>query len=171
MINKYALKAHLYNDQDMFDKSSRPIVRRAEVSDLARLYEIEVKCFREDAFPPSYIMKFIRSPQYMTLVAVLEDKVVGFVAAALEHFGDYCVGHVYSIDVDPEYRRRGIGSLLLKSIEEDLRAAGAKACYLEAQKDNVAAINLYLKHGYKVVGTIRNYYGVGKDGLKLMREL
>lgn len=150
---------------------SQLVIRKAEKSDLKRLYEIEVKCFREDAFPYPFIERFVKDPEFITLAAILENKIVGFIVASIETFKSERVGHIYSINVEPEYRRRGIGSRLLESMEENLRKRGAKACYLEARKDNIAAINLYLKHKYSVVGILRNYYGAGSDGIKFMKVL
>jgi len=155
----------------IYDVLNRLTIRRAERSDLKRLYEIEVKCFHEDAFPFHFMERFIKDPEFMTLVAVLENKVIGFIVASIEIFRGERVGHIYSINVEPEYRRRGVGSCLLESMEENLRKRGAKACYLEARKDNVAAINLYLKHKYMIVGILRNYYGAGNDGIKFMKVL
>lgn len=146
-------------------------MRRAEKSDLKALYEIEMECFPMDAFPRYQIMRFLEDPEFITLVSVLGDKVIGYVAAHIEDFEGGRVGHVYSIAVRPEYRRRGIGSKLLTALEEDLRRRKVKACYLEARKSNSAAINLYLKHGYKIFETLRGYYIDGEDAIRFMKIL
>lgn len=147
------------------------VVRRAEKSDLRPLYDIEVECFREDSFPPHYIARFLEDPTFITLVTALEGKVIGYVAVHVENFEGKRMGHIYSIAVRPEYRRMGIGSRLLETIEEILRQSGAKVCYLEARKDNIAAINFYLKHGYRVFEVLRNYYGAGGDGIRFLKFL
>ncbi|MEM0049606.1 MAG: ribosomal protein S18-alanine N-acetyltransferase [Candidatus Bathyarchaeia archaeon] len=150
---------------------SQVIVRRAEKSDLKALYEIEVECFREEAFPLRYLKLFLSDAAFITLVMVLEDRIIGYVTARIENFEGKCMGHIYSIAVKPEYRRRGIGSRLLESVEEILREKGAKVCYLETRKDNVAAINFYLKHEYRVFEVLVNYYGDGKDGIRFLKFL
>ncbi|MCX8171171.1 MAG: GNAT family N-acetyltransferase [Candidatus Bathyarchaeota archaeon] len=151
--------------------SNQIMIRRAEKSDLKTLYDIEVECFHEDAFPLHFMEQFIEDSKFITLVAILENKIVGFITASIEIYKGERVGHVYSINVKPEYRRRGVGSHLLKSMEENLRRSGARACYLEARKDNVAAVNLYLKHKYVTVSILRNYYGAGRDGIRFMKVL
>jgi ribosomal-protein-alanine N-acetyltransferase len=151
--------------------SHQPIVRRAKISDLKSLYEIEVECFREEAFPPSLIRRFLEDSRFITLVAVLEDKIVGFIAALIEDFMEEKVGHVYSIDVKPSYRRMGVGSRLLKSLEENLREVSVKICYLETCRDNLAAISFYLKHGYRACEILKNYYGAGRDGVRFAKRI
>ncbi len=147
------------------------IIRRANPSDLERLRRIEVECFHEEAFPLSYLRYIIENPNFIMLVAVLEGEIAGFIVASIEDFRDSIAGHIYSIDVKPKYRRRGIGSKLLESIEEILGGMGAEVCYLEARADNVAAINLYLKCNYRALENLRNYYGVGKNGIRLAKKL
>ncbi|MBS7607280.1 GNAT family N-acetyltransferase [Candidatus Bathyarchaeota archaeon] len=147
------------------------VVRRARLSDLESIYRIEVECFGEDAFPKSYIRWFIEENSFITLVALLDDKIIGFIAGLLEVFMGRRAGHVYSIDVKPEYRGRGVGSRLLEAIEDELRRCGAEICYLEARVDNVVALNLYFKHDYRIIERLKNYYGFGRDGVRLIKNL
>ena len=146
-------------------------IRRAEISDLEEIYRIEVECFPEDAFTPSFIKTLVEDSNSIFLVATLNERIAGFVIGTLENFRGKTVGHIYSIDVKSEYRGKGIGSLLLKSIEEALRKSGAKECYLEVRVDNLVARNLYFKFGYRVFSVLKNYYGAGKDGILLMKRL
>lgn len=148
------------------------VIRRAEITDLKAIYEIEKECFQEDAFPLSYIAYFLKEKEFITLVTFLRDKVIGYVTACLkDYYEGERAGHIYSIAVKPEYRRRGVGSRLLEEVEKVLRENGAKICHLETHMDNINAINFYLKHGYRIVKALKNYYGAGKDGIKLMKTL
>lgn len=147
------------------------IVRKAERSDLRALYEIEVECFPKDAFPLHHIMRFLEDPEFMTLVIILEGKVIGYVTARIEDFEGKRMGHIYSIAVKPEYRRRGVGSKLLKTLEENLRRKGVRVCYLETRVSNIAAINLYFKHGYRIFDILRCYYGDGEDAARFIKIL
>ncbi|MBS7640123.1 MAG: GNAT family N-acetyltransferase [Candidatus Bathyarchaeia archaeon] len=151
--------------------SSQVTVRRAEKSDLRALYEIEVECFQDGAFPLHYIAHFLEDPEFITLVTVVEGKVAGYVTARVENFEGKCMGHIYSIAVKPEYRRMGFGSCLLETVEEILEKMGAKVCYLEARRDNTAAIRFYLKHKYRVFEVLKDYYGAGRDGIRFMKFL
>jgi ribosomal-protein-alanine N-acetyltransferase len=59
--------------------------------------------------------------------------------------------------VDPEHRRRGIGSGLLRQFVDQARADGASRAHLEVRDGN-AAIQMYRKAGFTPVGRRRNYY-------------
>ena len=75
----------------------RILIRKAEEKDLEDLYRIEIECFREEAFPLFYMRKFIRDPEFITLVAISSDKIVGFIVSSIEMFRGILVGHIYSI--------------------------------------------------------------------------
>jgi len=146
-------------------------LRKATLRDLEDLYQIELECFGDDAFSKSLLGYFLRSPEFVTLVAVYDGEPVGFVTGSFERLGGRNTGHIYSIDVKTEHRRRGIGSALINSIECVLTEKGAETCHLEVRSDNVAAIKLYMKHDYKSIGTLRDYYGFGGDGIRLEKTL
>lgn len=149
----------------------RITVRRASLLDLEDLYLIEVECFHNDAFPKSYIKQFIEEPCFITLVALVDNKVAGFITGSIEVFRGKLSGHIYSVDVKPEYRGMGVGSRLLETIEDELRNSGAEICYLEVYINNTAAINLYLKHNYRFLEHLKNYYGIKRDGIRMMKKL
>lgn len=70
------------------------------------------------------------------------------------------------IIVDEKYRKSGIGSKMLNYlIQKDV-----KNITLEVNQNNIAAINLYKKYGFKVVAIRKNYYK-SEDGLLMMKKL
>ena len=81
------------------------------------------------------------------------------------------VGHVCTIDVAADYRRRGIGIKLLRELERQFEKLGVKVCFLEVRSDNVAARELYRKMGYEEVKELRDYYDKGVHGIQLLKQL
>jgi ribosomal-protein-alanine N-acetyltransferase len=79
-------------------------------------------------------------------------------------------GHILTIDVAPIHRRNGIAQKLLCEIEDLFRQKGAAECRLEVREDNVAALSLYQKLGYKKVARLEHYYGEA-HGLYLRKTL
>ena len=59
--------------------------------------------------------------------------------------------YIYGFRIRPDYRDKGIGSLLLKSVESDLDRRGFKRISLNVARDNDAARRLYEREGYRVV--------------------
>ena len=70
------------------------------------------------------------------------------------------------IVVDEEYKRLGIGSKLLKYIEN----SGIKNITLEVNINNTYAIKLYNKYGFNVVAIRKGYYN-GVDGYLMERKM
>jgi ribosomal protein S18 acetylase RimI-like enzyme len=60
--------------------------------------------------------------------------------------------HITEIDVDPQYRGRGIGGMLLDHAEAEAGDAGYKQMSLSTTMDNPAR-RLYERHGFRVVET------------------
>ena len=80
--------------------------------------------------------------------------------------------HILKIAVAPSWRGRGIATVLM---EKSLNLAAAKGCgaaYLEVRPTNTAAVMLYCKLGFRVVGKRRNYYPeTGEDALVMSKQL
>ncbi len=78
------------------------------------------------------------------LVAEDAGRVVGTVMVGYEgHRG--CINY---LGVDPAYRRRGIGRLLMQHAEQGLRAAGCPKINLMVRTSNRAVIEFYKRIGF-----------------------
>jgi len=74
--------------------------------------------------------------------------------------------HISTIAVRPEWRRRGIGELLLVAMLEQAVELGADLATLEVRVSNIAAQSLYQKYGFAKVGLRPHYYSDrGEDAL------
>jgi ribosomal-protein-alanine N-acetyltransferase len=74
--------------------------------------------------------------------------------------------HVSTIATHPEWRRRGIGELLLLAMLEGAAEVGARVVTLEVRVSNESARALYRKYGFEVAGARKNYYSDnGEDAL------
>jgi ribosomal-protein-alanine N-acetyltransferase len=67
-------------------------------------------------------------------------------------------GELLSIGVGPAYRRRAIGTALLRESMERCRRAGAAVMFLEVATDNRSAQALYQTFGFEGVGRRDGYY-------------
>jgi len=73
--------------------------------------------------------------------------------------------------VDAVSRRRGIGTLLLKTVEDFAREKGARVIMFDTAVDNFPALNLYLKRGFRICGYNDKLYESGKTAIYLAKEL
>ena len=83
-------------------------------------------------------------------------------------------GEILTLAVHPHFRRRGIGTRLLASLMAGMAMQGAARIILEVAQDNVAAISLYERLRFEVMGRRPKYYTSGRaqpvDALLMMRQ-
>ncbi len=79
-------------------------------------------------------------------VALLDGVLVGTVMAGYDGHR----GWIYSLCVNPEVRRRGIGTALMKHVERELRERGCPKVNLQVLASNAATVSFYQKLGYSV---------------------
>ena len=76
--------------------------------------------------------------------------------------------------VSPEFRRRGIGKMLLDQFLDQARASGAGRVHLEVREGNPAVV-MYRLAGFSLVGRRHKYYhgrtGGEFDALTLSRDI
>lgn len=109
------------------------------------------------------INKPITSPFSRDVIYVDKERIIGF----LNYSVMYEKAEINMIYVLDEFRRNGIGSKLL-----DYALKKCKICEnvtLEVRKDNICAISLYKKFGFKEVAIRQNYYG-SVDGVLMVKE-
>jgi len=79
--------------------------------------------------------------------------------------------HITTIAVHPQYRRQGLGELLLTSLIDISYEIGAKWVTLEVRVSNHTAQNLYRKYGFREAGVRHRYYSDnGEDALIMWTE-
>jgi [ribosomal protein S18]-alanine N-acetyltransferase len=143
-------------------------IRDHKSDEFESLWRLDQQCF-----PPGISYSRIELKTYMrkrgsfTLVAAdASDTIAGFIVAYAGR-----TGHIITIDVTPDARRRRVGSQLLQAAEDRLRAWGSGAVSLETAVDNLSALSFYKRHGYSVVKTRPRYYSNGVDALVLVKNL
>jgi ribosomal-protein-alanine acetyltransferase len=137
---------------------------------LDKLYEIEKLSFQKEAFTKRQIAYLLTDYNAIALVAQVDNEVVGFAIGRIDVARRTLYGHIFTIEVLPSHRRKGIAEKLLKDLEALFKEKGAVESRLEVREDNTSAISLYQKLGYKRVGKLERYYG-DAHGLCLKKDL
>jgi len=83
-------------------------------------------------------------------VAILEEQIVGAAICfvGFSTFNAKEVVNIHDLAVLPEFRNRGIGSVLLNAVEDFARQIGACKLTLEVRENNKAAERLYFRKGF-----------------------
>lgn len=106
-----------------------------------------------------YVDDFGSGPDDVCFVAEADSKVVGAVWSRI--MNDY--GHIeegvpsFAIALYKEYRHRGLGTALMKTILAELEKRGVEKASLSVQKDNYA-VRMYRKLGFATVAENEEEY-------------
>jgi ribosomal-protein-alanine N-acetyltransferase len=146
----------------------KPTLRPYAPKDFEELYTIDQACYPPGiAYSKRTLRLFLRLPGAECLVAEAAGRIAGFILA--EHEGERA--HLITIDVLAAERRRGVGTALLRAIEQAVAARGVRQVTLETATDNHAAIAFWQKHGYRTVGVLKNYYLDRLDAYSMHKPL
>ena len=80
---------------------------------------------------------------------------------------------LYWIAVDPDFQEQGVGSKLLRFLEEMVKAEGGRLILADTSTipHYEKTQNFYLKNGYKEMARIPDYYHPGNDRITFCRRL
>jgi ribosomal-protein-alanine acetyltransferase len=140
------------------------------VKNLKEVLRLNIRCFRDgENYTKHTFAYLLNEPKTLSYRAVTPaGEMVGFVVVMVNENGS---GHLTTIGIAPEHRRRGLAHRLLIHMEEALRARGISTVMLEVRVGNTPAQRLYRQHGFAVTQRIAKYYNNGEDGYLMMKPL
>lgn len=134
--------------------------------DLNLLKDILIDEF-DDFWTYDILKDELNNPNSEYFVAKLDNNIVGF-AGIWKSIDDV---HITDIVVKKSTRRFGIGSSLLQKLIQTAISENFKSITLEVNENNLPAINLYSKYGFKKVGFRKNYYRNKDNAFIMTKEL
>lgn len=149
----------------MTDAQKLFTLQPAGLRDLSELTAMEKICFPLDAWPLIDQIGALMLPACVRIKAVRLEKMIGFIGGDIRRREQ--TGLITTIMVLPEHRRMGVGEVLLQAAETEM---GMPILRLAVRKSNLAAQNLYLKHGYHQVETWPAYYQGGEDAIVMQKR-
>ena len=93
--------------------------------------------------------------------------VVGFV----DYWITFDSATICQICVNPLFRGKGLGSMLIEELIKDCHANRVRNVTLEVRENNHPAIKLYEKHGFKQNLIKEAYYTNGDNAVYMIKEL
>jgi ribosomal-protein-alanine N-acetyltransferase len=144
-------------------------IRKCTLEDIDRVIEINEKELPEDY--PYYFYKSILDdfPESFLVAQNRKGELIGYImwrvekapsANSLKYINK---GHLVSIAVTKEYRKRGIAQALLSNSMIAIKKYKIKQYVLEVRVSNYTAIKLYEKFNYKIAVIKKNYYRDGEN--------
>jgi ribosomal-protein-alanine N-acetyltransferase len=135
--------------------------------DLDAVMAIERSSF---AYPwsPRFFLQELQVPCARSILGEFNEKIVGYILFWL--LPDEI--DVHNLAVHREFRRRGIGRLLLQQVVMEARCRSSNRITLEVRQSNVAAQKLYESLGFTTTAVRRGYYSDnGEDALAMVLEV
>ncbi len=145
-------------------------IEDASIRLLDELYGIEKQCFKLEAFSKKQIAYLLTDYNSVSLAARVNNELAGFIIGQIEIEQNVALGHIITLDIAPNFHRKGVAQKLLQEIETIFKDKGLKECRLEVREDNAAALNLYQKAGYREAAKLEHYYS-NAHGLYLRKIL
>ena len=90
----------------------------------------------------------IEDPDAINLVAIDQDRIIGFITTERLTDGRYEVTRLY---VEQAERSRGVGAQLLNEVFASLRRCGVEEVLVNAFGDNIAGRRFYERHGFALI--------------------
>ncbi|MCE0721850.1 MULTISPECIES: GNAT family N-acetyltransferase [Legionella] len=98
-------------------------------------------------------VQYTSKMDYIPLNYHIKDE-SGLIIAGINAFSCWQMVYISEFYVAPEFRKQGIGSILLNKIEEEAKIKGATLSHTDTF--DWQAKDFYLKHGYEIFGVIEN---------------
>jgi len=139
-------------------------------ADINLCWALDQRCFADgEAYDHETFRYLLNNSQTLAYKLITPDgNMGGFVIGMIEPDG---TGHVITLGVAPECRRRGYGKWLMRTIENGFAEHGVTVVRLEVRVDNRIAQNLYKKLNYSQVERLRAYYANGDDGFLMVKAI
>jgi ribosomal-protein-alanine N-acetyltransferase len=133
-------------------------------SDIAAVTRIERACFSTVWPSDAFYNELSTNKLARYFVGRLEDRVVGYggIWVILED------SHITTLAVDPEYRGRRFGEVLLLRLIDEAIEHGAAWMTLEVRESNMIAQRLYRKYGFTTVTMRTGYYSDDNESALIM---
>ncbi len=129
-------------------------IHEMSLNDLEKIKDILISDF-DDFWNYNILKEELESPNSKYIIAKINDgEIIGF--AGIKILMDNA--DIMNIVVKKSCRNQGIGNLLLNNLISLCKDLNLLSLSLEVNEDNLPAIHLYEKFGFKQIGLRKNYY-------------
>ena len=157
--------------QEVWNKVMNIVIREADEDDSDRIADLLLKMQDEEKkFDPllksssshemqesakRYAHNAVKNNDRITLVAEVDNRVVGFIIAKIFTYGGIYdkerAIYISDLYTEKEYRGKGIGSMLLHALEDEARKRDIRILELDTYAESENSIQFYSRRGYKAV--------------------
>lgn len=145
------------------------MLRHATLDDIPALLAIEQQCFATDRLSRRSFRHVLTHGNATMVLDEDRGLVRGYVLLLFSR--STSVARLYSIAVQPEQARCGMGGRLLEAAEAAALDRDCVSMRLEVRRDNPASLALFLRRGYHQFAETPDYYEDHMDALRFEKRL
>ena len=138
-------------------------VERMTAAQLDGVCALENACFAHPWSRQS-LQESLENDNALFFAATENGEVIGYIG--MSYVLDE--GYLYNVAVAPHYRRRGVGSALIRTLVTWCKKENFAFLTLEVRQGNAAARSLYEAFGFVKVGERKSYYTEPTENAVLM---
>ncbi len=142
------------------------VVRDYTNRDFREILEIDKEAFSPRN--PAYDVYVYITYGSDLLVADIGSKIAGYIATMDI---DEVTSKIIAFAVRKEFRRMGIGKMLLRNAIDRIVGRGKRKIMLEVRVSNIPAQQLYKKFGFVIADVLPGYYSDGEDAYLMVRTI
>ena len=153
------------------------LIRRCVLNDLEGVIEVNERELPED-YPYFFYKSILDNYPESFLVAQNDSgKIIGYImwrvekTPSLDSLRFVNKGHLVSIAVSQEYRKKGIAKSLLSNSMSTIKKYKIHEYVLEVRVSNYNAIKLYEQFKFQIITIKKNYYRDGENAYYLTLEV
>ena len=132
--------------------------------DITGVWDIEKLCFSIPWSIEAFRLEVEQNQCARYYVAYVDDQVVAY-------GGMWLIldeAHITNIAVHPDYRRQGLGRLIMQTLMHEAIRVNIERMTLEVRASNFSAIHLYTLLGFEEGGRRKGYYANNREDALIM---
>lgn len=141
------------------------MLKEADIIESDDIYDLEKEIFGQsyEQWKREDILEAIKSDKYKVYIIKNNSNIIGYIIFTYSSFESY----IAKFGISKEYRQQGYGKDL---VEYAVSVIDSNEIFLEVRSNNIAAINLYKKVGFDVVGMRKGMYKDPIDDAIIMQR-
>jgi ribosomal-protein-alanine N-acetyltransferase len=138
-----------------------------EEDDLPSILAIEEVSFSTQWSHQSFLNELYDKYSFLK-VALFDENIIGYICADYLHHE----ARILNLAVHPDFRRRGVATMLLNDIRTALKSQGCVFLYLKVRESDTGARQFYEHLGFTIETIRKKYYGnPDEDALQMMGRI
>lgn len=141
-------------------------IRWMQYPDIPTICYIEREVFPSPWTVESFLYELENRDYNISIVGLIEQQLITYAVSYIV----YDEIHISNVAVVPEFRRLTIGETMMNLTLQIGMEKSCQNAHLEVRRSNDAALSLYQKYGFQIVGVRKNYYQNEREDALLMTK-